>query len=124
VCGALESREVVCTDVNISIFFTVPPPPLTFSQPHLLKLFDAVARLHFDEDAGAHKDVLSATGGASHDLHTSGAAGFAPPITAMLSPEGEVLHLSRPIKPRGQAEDWLGHVESGMKSTLRKAVSR
>lgn len=49
-------------------------------------------------------------------------AGFAPPISAMLSPEGEVLHLVRSIKPRGQAEDWLTQVESGMKASLRKAV--
>ena len=85
-----------------------------------MTLFDAVARLHFDEEAGL-KDALAAAGSTAVD--GTGGAGFAPPITAMLSPEGEVLHLVRSIKPRGQAEDWLTQVESGMRATLRKAVS-
>ena len=93
------------------------------SQPHLLTLFDAVARLHFDEDAGL-RDALVAAGssGVATDGSAPTGAGFAPPISAMLSPEGEVLHLVRSIKPRGQAEDWLTQVESGMKASLRKAV--
>jgi len=43
-------------------------------------------------------------------------------ILAMLSPEGEKVSLGKGLKARGNVEDWLGKVEEGMFSNLRKLV--
>jgi hypothetical protein len=40
----------------------------------------------------------------------------------MISPEAEKVSLGRGLKARGNVEDWLGKVEEGMFSNLRKLV--
>lgn len=45
---------------------------------------------------------------------------FTNDIHAMVSPENERVSLGKGLKARGNVEDWLGKVEEGMFSNLRK----
>lgn len=64
-------------------------------QPHLKKLFDNVVRLGM-ERGGGKTEALS-----------------------MMSADGEVIPLVRPVVCEGAVEAWLAEVEIAMKTTLR-----
>lgn len=68
-------------------------------QPHLSKCFDAIKSLEF-----AGNDPKSID------------------ITGMNSPEGERVPFLKNIKARGNVEAWLGNVEEGMVSVLRRLI--
>ncbi|XP_051768758.1 dynein axonemal heavy chain 1 [Ctenopharyngodon idella] len=69
----------------------------TAVQPHLRKCFENVARLKFQSDLQ---------------------------ITHMYSAEGEEVHLSVPVSPSGNVENWLREVENSMKASVRDNISR
>lgn len=71
-------------------------------QPHLRKCFDAVAQLKF-------KVVRNEEG---EEVKTND-------ITAMISPEGEIITLQG-LKARGAVEDWLSKVEKEMFASLKR----
>ena len=56
--------------------------------------------------------------GGDHD--NKGEVQYTNDILAMISPEGEKVGLGKGLKARGNVEDWLGKVEDGMFSNLRK----
>ncbi|XP_023289892.1 dynein heavy chain 1, axonemal [Orussus abietinus] len=66
-------------------------------QPHLKKCFENMKELRFEDDLA---------------------------ITRMYSAENEEVHLDAPVYPAGNVEDWLGHVEVAMRSTLKEIVGR
>ncbi|XP_063073303.1 dynein axonemal heavy chain 6 [Engraulis encrasicolus] len=79
-------------------------------QPHLRKCFDAIARLEF---ALLPPGDSAAPEGEAEKV-------FSNDILAMVSPEGEKVALGKGLKARGNVEDWLGKVEEGMFSSLRR----
>ena len=66
-------------------------------QPHLIKCFDCIKALAFSDS----------------DPNT---------IVAMVSAEGEVVQLLKPLKARGAVEEWLSRVEEIMQQTLHKLL--
>ncbi|KAM4626866.1 dynein axonemal heavy chain 11-like [Discoglossus pictus] len=66
---------------------------------HLLKLFDNIADLKFDDE---ETQVQSAI--------------------AMYSREGEFMNFTKPCICEGQAEGWLQHLENTMKSTVQQEI--
>ncbi|XP_061150392.1 dynein axonemal heavy chain 11 [Syngnathus typhle] len=73
---------------------------------HLLKLFDNIADLRFKE---SHRDE-----GAAMDSDTVS--------VGMYSREGEYVPFSEPCVCEGQAECWLGALESCMHRTIQKEI--
>ncbi|KAK7945776.1 hypothetical protein WMY93_001504 [Mugilogobius chulae] len=71
---------------------------------HLLKLFDNIADLRFTDSGGGKEEegVAEAIG--------------------MYSREGEYVPFSETCVCEGQAESWLGALESTMRSTVRKEI--
>jgi dynein heavy chain len=69
-------------------------------QPHLSKCFDAIKSLEFS----GNNDAKSID------------------IIGMNSPEGERVQFLKTIKARGNVEAWLGNVEEGMFSVLRRLI--
>eukprot|EP01062_Namystynia_karyoxenos_P000025 TRINITY_DN10007_c0_g3_i1.p1 TRINITY_DN10007_c0_g3~~TRINITY_DN10007_c0_g3_i1.p1 ORF type:complete len:4448 (+),score=1759.39 TRINITY_DN10007_c0_g3_i1:82-13425(+) len=62
--------------------------------PHMLKLFDNVKKLHFD------------------DVN----------VFALESMEGEVVQLQKPVRARGDVEKWLERIDEEMQRALRRAA--
>ncbi|XP_041935143.1 dynein heavy chain 6, axonemal [Alosa sapidissima] len=79
-------------------------------QPHLRKCFDAIQRLEFA--------LLPPGGPAAPEGEPEKV--YSNDILAMVSPEGEKVSLGKGLKARGNVEDWLGKVEEGMFSSLRR----
>ncbi|KAF7661524.1 hypothetical protein LDENG_00258930 [Lucifuga dentata] len=73
---------------------------------HLLKLFDNIADLRF-------KDSEKGRGGEEDGKAVA---------IGMYSREGEYVQFSEPCICEGQAESWLGALESTMRSTVRKEI--
>lgn len=68
-------------------------------QPHLSKCFDAIKSLDFSSNDPKNIDIV-----------------------AMVSPEGERVPFLKTIKARGNVESWLGTVEEGMVSALKRLI--
>ncbi|KAH3860157.1 hypothetical protein DPMN_023048 [Dreissena polymorpha] len=81
-------------------------------QPHLRKCFDAIAKLEFGVQHGDGK--ASPESGEPQEIQ------YTNDILAMISPEHEKVSLGKGLKARGNVEEWLGKVEEGMFSNLRK----
>lgn len=45
-------------------------------------------------------------------------------LTAVVSPEGEVLQLSKPVDLRDSLPRWLSNLEEGMKNALRQSLEK
>lgn len=45
-------------------------------------------------------------------------------LTAVVSPEGEILQLSKPVDLRDPLSQWLSNLEERMKSTLRQHLEK
>lgn len=43
-------------------------------------------------------------------------------LTAVVSPEGEILQLSKPVDVRDSLPRWLNNLEEGMKNALRQSL--
>jgi dynein heavy chain len=67
-------------------------------QPHLRKCFDALVKLEFGKEAGSTD------------------------IFAMHSPENERVDFVKPLKARGNVEDWLTDVDKSMRVSLNKLM--
>jgi dynein heavy chain, axonemal len=68
-------------------------------QPHLTKCFDAIKSLEFSSNDPKNIDIV-----------------------AMVSPEGERVPFLKTIKARGNVESWLGTVEEGMVTVLKRLI--
>ena len=45
-------------------------------------------------------------------------------LTAVVSPEGEILQLTKPVDLRDPLPRWLGNLEEGIKSALRQKLEK
>ncbi|XP_075466168.1 dynein axonemal heavy chain 11-like [Ascaphus truei] len=66
---------------------------------HLLKLFDNVADLKFEDEESSTQSAIG-----------------------MYSREGEFVYFTKPCVCEGQAEGWLGHLEDTMRSTVQREI--
>jgi dynein heavy chain, axonemal len=64
-------------------------------QPHLIKCFDGLVRLRFNERNKGSNEIL-----------------------AMSSPEKEEIPFHKPLKARGNVEKWLSEVEEYMQKSV------
>lgn len=81
-------------------------------QPYMSKCFDAIWRIQFendDEEGNPVKPVAE-----QDDSPTI--------ITAMISPEREVVKFLSQVRTRGNVEFWLTEVETEMRNTLRSLM--
>jgi dynein heavy chain len=68
-------------------------------QPHLKNMFEAIYKIIFSDTKG--DDIL-----------------------AMVSAEGETVHLGKNLRARGNVEEWLELLEHDMKNTLKKEMKK
>ena len=97
--GGQDPAEALCTARGLTSSLLGMPPaiPLTLLKAHLKKIFEFMDKLIFDE---SEMEI----------------AGFS-------SAEGEVITFTQSIEPTGNVEQWLGVIQSSMKSTVRQLLA-